>query len=220
MHSGHTFWCELSAMLILRCGHGRLQERIGSDCIVLLQAVTAALSDCCTKMGLGTPAKAAQRARPPPRWELLQLGERCTCLQMTAQSLLTCMQHRILCLDSPNEQRLPGALGPLIPQVTYAPACVAPVFPGAAACWSCSPVMCSRQHQQVAPGAVPVARASGPYQNLSREVSPAHCAACGLRRGGGAHSCGWGAARGFRRARPGLPTWTARPAEPDPPHHG
>lgn len=105
---------------VLRCTCGRPQERIASDCIGLLRAVTKALADCCTAIGLGTPARGAQRARPQPRWKMLQLGERCTVLQMMAQALVTCLWSHVLRGGVPDRQLL-AALGLLIRQVTPVP---------------------------------------------------------------------------------------------------
>jgi hypothetical protein len=111
---------------VLGCSCGRPQERIASDCIGLLRAVAKALAECCTAMGLGTPAKGAQRARPQPCWKMLQLGECCTVLQMTAQALVTCLWSRVLRGGVPDRQLL-AALGLLIRHPT-GDACALPVL--------------------------------------------------------------------------------------------
>ena len=51
---------------------------------------------------------------------MLQLGERCTVLQMTAQALVTCLRSRVL-RGGVNERQLLAALGLLTRQVTPVP---------------------------------------------------------------------------------------------------
>jgi hypothetical protein len=78
--------------------------------------VTRALAECCTAIGLVTPANGAARTRPQPCWKMLQLGERCTVLQMTAQALVNSLRSRVLRGGFPERQLL-AALGRLTQQV-------------------------------------------------------------------------------------------------------